>query len=60
MTGFTKNYPNYPFQTLDTSRVITIPIRSITAPPGWPAPKDGSTTRTYDWIDKTWPKVSKA
>ena len=59
MTGFTKNYPNYPFQTLDTSRVITIPIRSITAPPGWPAPKDGSTTRTYDWIDKTWPKVTK-
>src|SRR5690349_11774138 len=57
MTGFTKNYPNYPFQTMDTSRVITIPIRSITAPPGWPAPKDGSTTRTYDWIDKTWPKV---
>jgi branched-chain amino acid transport system substrate-binding protein len=60
MTGFTKNYPNYPFQTLDTGRVITIPIRSITAPPGWPAPKDASTTRTYDWIDKTWPKVSKA
>ncbi len=58
MTGFTKNYPNFPFQTLDTSRVITIPIRNITAPPGWPAPKDGSTTRTYDWIDKTWPKVS--
>jgi len=58
MTGFTKNYPNYSFQTLDTSRVITIPIRNITAPPGWPAPKDASTTRTYDWIDKTWPKVS--
>ncbi len=57
MTGFTKNYPNYQFQTLDTSRVLTIPIRNITAPPGWPAPKDGSTTRTYDWIDKTWPKV---
>ena len=60
MTGFTKNYPNYPFQTLDTSRVITIPIRTITAPPGWPAPKDSSTTRTYDWIDKTWPKVTHA
>jgi branched-chain amino acid transport system substrate-binding protein len=58
MTGFTKNYANYPFQTLDTSRVITIPIRSITAPPGWPIPKDASATRTYDWIDKTWPKVS--
>ena len=57
MTGFTKNYPNYPFQTMDTSRVITIPIRSITAPPGWPAPK-GDDTRTSDWINKTWPKVT--
>jgi branched-chain amino acid transport system substrate-binding protein len=57
MTGFTKNYPNYPFQTMDTSRVITIPIRSITAPPEWPAPK-GDDTRTSDWISKTWPKVT--
>ncbi len=57
ITGFTKNYPNYPFQTMDASRVITIPIRSITAPPGWPAPK-GEETRTQDWINKTWPKVS--
>ncbi len=56
MTGFTKNYPNYPFQTMDTSRVITIPIRNITAPPGWPAPGGGE-TRTQDWINKTWPKV---
>jgi len=57
ITGFAKNYPNYPFQTMDTSRVITIPIRNITAPPGWPAPK-GDETRTQDWINKTWPKVS--
>jgi len=56
--GFTKNYANYPFQTMDMSRVITIPIRNITAPPGWPAPKDAAATRTYDWIDKTWPKVT--
>ena len=55
MTGFTKNFPNYPFQTLDPTRVITIPIRNITAPPGWP---QAEPTRTYDWIQKTWPKVS--
>src|SRR5207302_103254 len=55
MTGFTKNYPAYPFQTMDTSRVIVIPIRSITAPPGW---KGNDPTRTYDWINKTWPKVT--
>ncbi len=55
MTGFTKNYPNYPFQTIDTSRVIVVPIRSITAPPGW---KGTDPTRTYDWINKTWPKVT--
>jgi branched-chain amino acid transport system substrate-binding protein len=57
MTGFTKNYPNYPFQSMDTNRVITIPARNVTAPPGWPAPR-GDDTRTYDWINKTWPKVS--
>jgi branched-chain amino acid transport system substrate-binding protein len=57
MTGYTKNYPNLPFQSLDTSRVMVIPIRSITAPPGWPAPT-GDDTRTFDWINKTWPKVT--
>jgi branched-chain amino acid transport system substrate-binding protein len=55
MTGFTKNYPAYPFQTMDASRVVVIPIRSITAPPGW---KGTDPTRTYDWINKTWPKVT--
>ena len=55
MTGFTKNYPAYQFQTMDTNRVIVIPIRSITAPPGW---KGTDPTRTYDWINKTWPKVT--
>ncbi len=54
MTGFTKNFDSYPFQILDPNKVITIPIRNITAPPGWP---QAEPTRTYDWIQKTWPKV---
>jgi branched-chain amino acid transport system substrate-binding protein len=54
MTGFTKNVPEYPFPILDPDRVITIPIRNITAPPGWPK---GEPTSTYTWIDKTWPTV---
>jgi branched-chain amino acid transport system substrate-binding protein len=52
MTGFTKNVPEYPFPILDPDRIITIPIRSITAPPNWPK---GEPTSTYTWIDKTWP-----
>jgi branched-chain amino acid transport system substrate-binding protein len=56
MTGFSMNSPDYPFQILDPNRIITIPIRNITAPPGWPAPT-GEDTRTYSWIDKTWPTV---
>ena len=56
MTGFSMNSPDYPFQILDPNRIITIPIRNITAPPGWPAPTTED-TRTYTWIDKTWPQV---
>ncbi len=56
MTGFSVNSPDYPFQILDPNKIITIPIRNITAPPGWPAPS-GEETRTYTWIDKTWPTV---
>jgi branched-chain amino acid transport system substrate-binding protein len=56
MTGFSMNSPDYPFQILDPNKIITIPIRNITAPPGWPAPT-GDDTRTYTWIDKTWPQV---
>ncbi|HYR72536.1 MAG TPA: ABC transporter substrate-binding protein [Candidatus Acidoferrum sp.] len=56
MTGFSMNSPDYPFQILDPNRIITIPIRNITAPPGWPAPT-GEDTRTYSWIDKTWPQL---
>jgi branched-chain amino acid transport system substrate-binding protein len=55
ITGFSKNVPEYPFQILDPTTAITIPIRNITAPPGWPK---GEPTSTYTWIDKTWPKVS--
>jgi branched-chain amino acid transport system substrate-binding protein len=54
MTGFSINHPDYPFQILDPNRIITIPIRNITAPPGWPK---GEPTSTYTWIDKTWPQV---
>jgi branched-chain amino acid transport system substrate-binding protein len=50
--GFTKNVPEYPFPIMDPDRIITIPIRNITAPPGWPK---GEPTSTYTWIDKTWP-----
>jgi branched-chain amino acid transport system substrate-binding protein len=55
VTGFSINTPDYDFQILDAKRMITIPIRNITAPPGWPK---GEPTSTYTWIDKTWPKVS--
>ncbi len=54
MIGFSKNVPEYPFPILDPDRIITIPIRNITAPPGWPK---GEPTSTYTWIDKTWPSA---
>ena len=54
ITGFSKNVPEYPFPILDPNRIITIPIRNITAPPGWPK---GEPTSTYTWIDQTWPQV---
>jgi branched-chain amino acid transport system substrate-binding protein len=54
VTGFSWNSPEYPFPILDPKTVITIPIRNITAPPGWPK---GEPTSTYTWIEKTWPKV---
>jgi branched-chain amino acid transport system substrate-binding protein len=54
ITGFSKNVPEYPFPILDPDRIITIPIRNITAPPGWPK---GEPTSTYTWIDQTWPQV---
>ena len=54
LIGFSKNTDEYPFPILDPARIITIPIRSITAPPGWPK---GEPTSTYTWIDKTWPSA---
>ena len=54
VTGFLINSPEYPFPILDPKRVVTVPIRSITAPPGWPK---GEPTATYKWIEETWPKV---
>lgn len=54
ITGFSKNVAEYPFPILDPDRIITIPIRNITAPPGWPK---GEPTSTYTWIDQTWPVV---
>jgi branched-chain amino acid transport system substrate-binding protein len=57
MTGFSKNVAEYPFPILDPNRIITIPIRNITAPPGWPK---GKPTSTYTWIDQTWPTVKAA
>ena len=56
LIGFSKNSPEYPFQIVDPTTMITIPIRKITAPPGWPK---GEPTSTYTWIDKTWPKVTR-
>src|SRR6267143_842474 len=57
ITGFSKNVPEYPFPILDPDRIITIPIRNITAPPGWPK---GEPTSTYTWIDQTGPQVKSA
>src|SRR5881296_2573078 len=55
ITGFSKNVAEYPFPILDPNRIITIPIRNITAPPGWPK---GEPTSTFTWIDKTWPTLT--
>ena len=54
VTGFSYDEKNFPFLVLDPSRMITIPIRNITAPPGWPK---GEPTSTYTWIEQTWPKL---
>jgi branched-chain amino acid transport system substrate-binding protein len=54
MTGYSMKDKNLSFPVLDPSRMFTIPIRNITAPPGWPK---GEPTSTYTWIDQTWPKV---
>jgi branched-chain amino acid transport system substrate-binding protein len=59
VTGFSKNVAEYPFPVWDPERVITIPIRNITAPANWPKPGQGhnESTAAADWIKKTWPKA---
>jgi branched-chain amino acid transport system substrate-binding protein len=59
VTGFSKNTADYPFPVWDPNRVITIPIRNITAPANWPKPGNGhnESTAAADWLKKTWPKA---
>ncbi len=57
--GFSKNLAEYNFASWDPNRIITIPIRNITAPANWPKPGQGhnESTAAADWIKKTWPKA---
>src|ERR1700737_1384365 len=59
VTGFSKNLPQYEFASWDPDRIITIPIRNITAPLGWPKPgtTHNESTAAANWIKTTWPKV---
>jgi branched-chain amino acid transport system substrate-binding protein len=59
VTGFSKNLPDYPFPVWDPNRIITIPIRNITAPAGWPKPGHGhnESTAAANWLKTTWPKA---
>jgi branched-chain amino acid transport system substrate-binding protein len=54
ITGISRNVPDYPFQILDPKRITTVPIRNITAPPGW---KKVEPTAAYTWVNETWPSV---
>ncbi len=54
ITGFSMKSPDYPFPILDPKRIVTIPIRNITAPPNWPKKEP---TAAYSWIEETWPKA---
>ncbi len=55
ITGYLWNSPDYPFPVMDPKRVITVPIRNVTAPPGWPK---GEPTATFKWIEETWPQAT--
>jgi branched-chain amino acid transport system substrate-binding protein len=59
VTGFSKNLPDYPFPVWDPDRIITIPIRNITAPANWPKPGKGhnESTAAANWLKTTWPKA---
>lgn len=58
--GFSKHVPEYPFPVWDPDRIITMPIRNLTAPPNWPKPGQGhnDASATANWIKETWPKAS--
>ncbi|MCW3477477.1 ABC transporter substrate-binding protein [Limobrevibacterium gyesilva] len=60
VTGFSKNTADYPFPVLDPERIITIPIRNISAPAGWPKPgtSHNESTAAANWIKTTWPKAA--
>jgi branched-chain amino acid transport system substrate-binding protein len=60
VTGFSKNLPQYEFASWDPDRIITIPIRNITAPLGWPKPgtTHNESTAAANWIKTTWPKAT--
>ncbi len=60
VTGFSKNVAEYPFPILDPGRIVTVPIRNITAPANWPKPgtTHNESTAAADWIKKTWPKIT--
>jgi branched-chain amino acid transport system substrate-binding protein len=54
--GMTKNDPRYDFPVWDPASIITIPIRDITAPPGWPKPgtSHNDSTAAANWLKTTW------
>ncbi|MGO8915537.1 MAG: ABC transporter substrate-binding protein [Stellaceae bacterium] len=60
VTGFSKNVAEYPFPVWDPDRIITIPIRNITAPANWPKPgtTHNDSTAAANWIKTTWPTVT--
>jgi branched-chain amino acid transport system substrate-binding protein len=60
VTGFSKNLPQYEFASWDPDRLITVPIRNITAPLGWPKPgtTHNDSTAAANWIKTTWPKAT--
>jgi branched-chain amino acid transport system substrate-binding protein len=57
VTGFSKNVAEYQFPIWDPDRIITIPIRNITAPANWPKPgtSHNDVTSAYNWIKTAWP-----
>jgi branched-chain amino acid transport system substrate-binding protein len=59
VTGFSKNVAEYPFPVWDPNRIISIPIRNITAPADWPKPGKGhnDSTAAANWLKTTWPKA---